>query len=119
MTIRERLQLLVDALPSDEAAVVLTRASIMALLGGSEDRVEKGDMTVDEVARETRRAPSTVRGWLADGMLRGYKLNGRDWRIPQSSLETFLAEQRQPRRAAPATPASDIAAWRSHLKSTE
>ena len=50
---------------------------------------------------------------LTAGALRGYKLNGRDWRVPPTALEDYLAAQ-----AAPSQPAggegseADITTWR-------
>jgi excisionase family DNA binding protein len=55
-----------------------------------------GDLTVYEVAEHFRRAPSTIRGWLYQGNLRGYKLNGRDWRVPRSAIAEFEQRQREP-----------------------
>lgn len=54
------------------------------------------DLTVDEVAEHFRRAPSTIRGWLFQGDLRGYKLNGRDWRVTRSALAEYEQRQREP-----------------------
>lgn len=48
------------------------------------------DLTVEQVAAELSRAPSTVRGWLGAGELAGYKLRGREWRVPRASLRAFL-----------------------------
>jgi excisionase family DNA binding protein len=60
------------------------------------------------------RSPSTIRGWLVDGSLRGYKLNRRDWRVPKSALRDYLDKQMQ--AGATVNPAPDeevdIGAWR-------
>ncbi len=109
MTAAERLRQIVSALPSDASAVTLTRADITALLeGDSEGDVADRDMTVDEVATETGRAASTVRGWLIWGALRGYKMN-KDWRVRRPALRAYMT--------APTDPPSDvgeveISAWR-------
>ena len=92
MTIKERLRQLVSALPSDDSAVTITRADLITLL--EDDTGETGvdstrDLTVKEVAKETGRAPSTVRDWLISGALRGYKLNNRDWRVPLLRFDQF------------------------------
>lgn len=40
--------------------------------------------------------PSTVRGWLEAGRFPGaYKLNGKQWRAPQSAVEGFQALERE------------------------
>ena len=53
-----------------------------------------GDMTLEAVATEVGRASSTVRTWCNSKRLDGaYRLNGRDWRIPQAALRNFLDEQ--------------------------
>ena len=120
MTLVERIQALAAALPSDSASVTLTRADLMVLMveGGLEGAPgtvtsTSGDLTVDEVAAEMRRATSTVRGWLIEGHLRGYKLNRRDWRVPRAALREFIDGQGQEKAmtAILAEPV-DISAWR-------
>ena len=93
MTLKERLRQLASALPSDTCAVTLTRADLVALLEDDSRETEVGstrDLTVEDVADETGRAPSTVRGWLISNALRGYKLNNRDWRVPRAALGEYL-----------------------------
>jgi excisionase family DNA binding protein len=68
------------------------------------------DLTVHEVAEHFRRAPSTIRGWLFRGDLRGYKLNGRDWRVPRLALAEYEQRQREPRRDA--SEDVDLSSWR-------
>jgi excisionase family DNA binding protein len=68
------------------------------------------DLTVEEVAEHFRRAPSTVRGWLLRGDLRGYKLNGRDWRVPKSAVGEYEQRQREPGLGD--AEAVDLSAWR-------
>jgi excisionase family DNA binding protein len=68
------------------------------------------DLTVDEVAEHFRRAPSTIRGWLVRGDLRGYKLNGRDWRVPRSALAEYEQRQREPRQDT--SDDVDLSSWR-------
>ena len=112
MTLRERLRQLASALPSDGSAVTITRADIVALLedDGRETEVDSTrDMTVEEVAYETHRATSTVRGWLIAGELAGFKFNG-GWRVPRAALREYLEAE------ASDTPRDegevDITAWR-------
>jgi excisionase family DNA binding protein len=55
----------------------------------------QADLTVSELAARFHRSASTVRDWCEHGRFEGaYKLNGRDWRIPQVGVDAFLAEQR-------------------------
>ena len=100
MTLHDRLRQLASALPSDDSAVTITRADLVALLERDSRETEVGstrDLTVEEVADETSRAPSTVRGWLMSGALRGYKFNNRDWRVPRAALsKTPGATSRRP-----------------------
>lgn len=66
------------------------------MLGGAADAVPSAtgrDMTVEEVAKEVQRSPSTIRRWLIAGELRGYKLQERDWRVPRLALRQYLSLQ--------------------------
>jgi excisionase family DNA binding protein len=115
MTVQERLRQLAAALPSDDSAVTLTRADLVALLEGEAGALDVAtrDMTVKEVAEEMQRAPSTVRGWLIAGHLNGYKLNRRDWRVTRSALRAFIEGQSEESSDPPASPDDvDITAWR-------
>lgn len=115
MNIYDRLRHLVSALPSDSSSVTFTRRDLAAMLDDEpDDPLRSGrDMTVPEVAEETRRAPSTVRTWLASGALQGYKLNGRDWRVRRSALRAYLDGQRRTGRHSPTLEGGgDLSAWR-------
>jgi excisionase family DNA binding protein len=53
-------------------------------------------MTVEEVARQLRVSPKTVRGWLVQGRLSGFKLTPKVWRIPREEFQAFVtAAKRQ------------------------
>jgi excisionase family DNA binding protein len=53
-------------------------------------------MTVEEVARQLRVSPKTVRGWLVQGRLRGFKLTPKVWRIQREEFQAFVtAAKRQ------------------------
>ena len=113
MTLHERLRQLASALPSDDAAVSFTRAGLLALL--EEDgtpATPTRDLTVEEVADETGRAPSTIRGWLISKAIFGYKLNRRDWRIPRSALRDYLTAQTETNDPPSETGEVEIADWR-------
>ena len=89
----------------------------MALLDEDDDgdatATSVRDLTVEEVAEEMRKAPSTVRGWLISRDLRGYKLNNREWRVPPSALRDYLMRQAETGHRATDTAEVDIGAWRS------
>jgi excisionase family DNA binding protein len=52
-------------------------------------------LTVDEVARQLRVQPKTVRAWLGAGTLPGFKLAHKTWRITRADLQAFLAASRR------------------------
>jgi excisionase family DNA binding protein len=53
-------------------------------------------MTVEEVARQLRVSPKTVRGWLVQRRLRGFKLTPKVWRIQREDFQAFVtAAKRQ------------------------
>ena len=116
MTLRERLRQLASTLPSDDSAVTITRADLVMLLDDDtrEARVDSTqDLTVKAVAKETGRAPSTIRDWLTSGALCGYKLNGRDWRVSRDSLRKYLDAQSTQATETPGKVGKvDITAWR-------
>ena len=112
VTLEDRLRQLAAALPSDDSAILITRSDLVALLKDAALVEPTHDLTVEEVARETGRAASTVRGWLLDGGLRGYKLNRRDWRIPWPALREYLSTQGGMRTPPNEGGEVDITAWR-------
>jgi len=116
VTLAERIHQIVVALPSPDSSVMLTRAVLANMLeedAGQPSIDEHGDLTVEQVAAQTNRAPSTIRGWLIDGALRGYKLNERDWRVTRAALREYL-EGRESKPEEPANEGQpvDISAWR-------
>lgn len=67
------------------------------------------DLTIDELASQFRKRPSTVRAWVERGDFPGaYKLHGKGWRIPSSAIEAFKDRQRRGTRGT-----STLSAWRS------
>ena len=99
---------------------VLSQLSAAPAVGESERRA-CGDLTVEEVAARMHRKPSTVRGWCSAGILRSYKLQGRDWRVTEDALREFVQAQRDaatpPGEGHTARPrvrasAADLGSWR-------
>jgi excisionase family DNA binding protein len=66
----------------------------------SEERL----LTVREVAERIRSSPETVRRWLRQGKLRGFRPGGTKlgYRVPESELQRFLAELNHDRPQPPA-----------------
>ena len=59
-------------------------------------------LTVREVAERLRSSPETVRRWLRQGKLRGFRPGGTKlgYRVPEAELQRFLAHQWNHGRAA-------------------
>jgi excisionase family DNA binding protein len=51
-----------------------------------------GMILAEDVARELKVSPITVKKWLRKGALRGYKFGNR-WRTTQRDLDTFVASR--------------------------
>ena len=51
-------------------------------------------LTVREVAERLRSSPETVRRWLRQGKLRGFRPGGTKlgYRVPESELQRFFAQ---------------------------
>ena len=49
-------------------------------------------LTVEEVAEKLSVAPNTVRRWLRNKWVAGFKLRGGPWRVPTSELRRFVEE---------------------------
>jgi len=76
-----------------EAAAAFADALLDALMGeGTSAGRPPTDvpLTVREVGALLHRSPSTTRGWLVAGVLAGFKLRGRDWRVRRADLQAFL-----------------------------
>jgi excisionase family DNA binding protein len=53
-------------------------------------------MTVEEAARLLRVSPKTVRAWLGQGRMHGFKLTPKVWRIRREDFQAFVsAAERQ------------------------
>lgn len=66
-------------------------------MGEPQHRQEELDLlTVEEVARQLRVSPTTVRAWLIQGRLHGFKLTPKVWRIRREDFQAFVtAAERQ------------------------
>jgi len=64
-----------------------------AATGGDEPAAVAVDLTVTDLAQRFRRHPSTIRQWLEAGRLEGYKLFGREWRVPLAAVAAFQDQQ--------------------------
>ena len=125
MNLRATLAALVEAAPPDATVPVRWLGELLAAEGQTPQVVQPGgdvvDLTVKEVAARFGRRESTIREWLARGDLEGaYRLYGREWRIPVSSIDRLQRAEgrlRDSRRAQNRVERSpDIGGWRRHLK---
>jgi len=82
-----------DALPAEALVPVgFVREALAEARAATGDGLV--DLTVEDVAGVLGRAPSTIRTWLGAGQLEGYKLRGREWRVPREALEKLRDETR-------------------------
>jgi len=119
----EQLRTAAAALPPGTLVTLSREALLDVLGGGGGDRVAGGegsppvavDLTVTDLAQRFRRHPSTIRQWLESGRLEGYKLFGREWRVPLAAVAAFQDQQRhgRERRNSPALGAPSLADWRT------
>jgi excisionase family DNA binding protein len=113
VNLAKRLRQLAERLPPG-GSLTITRDALLGLTAvescGSEHAVSPPDLTVAELGRRFHRSPSTIRDWCEHGRFEGaYKLNGRDWRVPQAAVDAFLAQQRR----QPQEPLVRLNAWRA------
>lgn len=122
MSLTDALRVLVAAAP-DEAMVSVPASWLRQLLDGEGDLDSTGDeiradLTVAEVAAIFDRHPNTIRGWIAQGVLAGYRLNNREWRIPRQAVEDFQRRQRlgedAPTSALGKARPKKLGDWRRH-----
>ena len=104
-------KLLRDIRPLPGDAMLTVRYVREMLAAG--DEAESADPTVEVVAEELGRSPSTVRGWCPK-IPGAYRAAGREWRIPRVGLRRFLEgkAQRTPTAGPPAGAESRLRAWR-------
>ena len=120
----EQLRTAVVALPPD-TLVTLPREALLGVLGGGggDGAAATGsdgppavavDLTVTDLAQRFRRHPSTIRQWLESGRLEGYKLLGREWRVPLAAVAAFQDQQShgREREGSLARGAPSLGDWR-------
>ncbi len=91
----EDLRELAARLPAG-SSITLPRDALLEAVGEQIRSQPSAGLTVGEVAARFHRATSTVRAWVEAGrFIDAYKLEGRDWRIPESSVAAFIAAQRR------------------------
>ncbi len=49
--------------------------------------------TIDELADFLRVSPRTIRRYLKDGKIKGFKVNGKAWRFSDDEVARFIKEQ--------------------------
>ena len=106
----ERLRIGAEHLPPGSSIMVGREELLKAL--GTRDTTGR-DWTVSEVGERLSRSPSTVRSWLQEGVLHGYRFRGRQWRVTASAIAEFEGRERagESRRTAKGD-AVDLGAWR-------
>lgn len=109
MNARDRLHQMAELMPPG-SSVSITREDLLEALAGS----GAADLTVGQVAARFGRALSTVRSWLEQGLLRGYRLRGREWRIPLAAVAEFEQREREgrPRKPTSQRGVTRLDAWR-------
>ncbi len=115
MSLANRLRELAERLPPG-VSLTLTRDGLLGLATEHDNDPERpaarGDFTIAELAARFHRSASTIRDWCEHARFEGaYKLNGRDWRIPQAAVDAFVARQRGE------TPGGQLGAWRAVRRS--
>ena len=106
-----RLRQVAESLPPDASVTVPCTWLLEAL---QEFEIQRSDLTVAQVSERFQRSPSCIRSWIAQGILRAYKLRGRQLRVTPAALEEFEANERagtQPPSGA-RRPVADLSAWR-------
>src|SRR6266576_7046487 len=104
----EDLRELAIRLPTG-SSVTLPRDALLEAVGEPSQSQPSAGLTVAELAARFHRATSTVRGWVEAGRFQdAYKLEGRDWRIPEPAVTSFIAAQKRGPAQQP-----NIGAWRN------
>ena len=118
MGLVDRLRAIVYPMPAD-ASVTLSVSWLRDLLA-AEDESPGMDrlLTLEEAGEVVGRSPSTIRTWLNTGLLDGFKLNARSWRIRETALQRFIEDQQSGGHDPPTVRGVgpvDLSAWREHV----
>jgi hypothetical protein len=118
---RNWLETLAEADAVVPARKILER--LAALVGAPEPAVTAATpLTVEQLAERLGRSPSTVRGWLGQGLFpNAFKLRDREWRIPVGDIAAFLAGaskpvQDQQEEQGKGFGSDDLGSWRKHMR---
>ncbi len=123
----DRLLHLAESLPQRGGTVTFDRGGLLELAGvpvldtdrpgpPGQEREAEASLTVQQIADEYGRKPSTVRGWMAS-IPEAFKALGREWRCPREAVERFLqgehaAGSGEGADAAGSPTEVDLSAWR-------
>jgi hypothetical protein len=112
MDVADRIRQLIAGVP-EEAAVTLLVSTLRSGVGlAADDRLE--DLAVPQVAAQVGRKPATVRAWIGQRRLQGYRLNGRDWRIARRLSRPFSnSNAASTRKHRPGASQTNLRAWRT------
>ena len=119
MKLEERLAEIIREMPDGAAITVPVEWLRRELAVPDRDDAPLADLTVEQVARELKRSPSTVRAWCSSRQLEAYKFRGREWRISRAALRKFLSREANVRTAGQALPkrtGADLSAWRKNRR---
>ena len=106
----EQLAKLLSDLPDDALVPVRWVRARLQRPAITDDGV--GDLSCADVAKTLGRTPGCIRSWCARAEIQGaYRLNGREWRIPRTSLRQYLDAQAQQKRDVVAGPVN-LGSWR-------
>lgn len=50
-------------------------------------------LTVEQVAERLQLKPTTIRSWLRDGSLKGFKIAPKVWRVRESDFQSWIDER--------------------------
>ena len=51
--------------------------------------------TINELADFLRVSPRTIRRYLKDGKINGFKVNGKEWRFSDEEVSRYIQEQQK------------------------
>ena len=118
MSLIDRLRAIVEPMPAD-ASVTLSVSWLRDLLAAEDDSPGMDRLlTLEEAGEVVGRSPSTIRTWLNTGLLDGFKLNARSWRIRESALRNFIERQESGEKDPPTVRSLgtvDLGDWRQHM----